>query len=268
MLTLNSAEKVQVSNVRNKPAVPEICKKPLQRKAYGSIPHLSTSRLGPGDYSVSSGVDRICTEQSREGDLVIVQEKLDGSCCAVAKKNGRIISLVRAGYHAITSPYPQHALFARWVSLHADAFDALLNEGERVVGEWLAVAHGTIYSPVRFPFVAFDIMTESTRICCNAFLERVGQIECLAVPTIVHVGQAISVEDAWGTLLSSERCPPCDLPEGLIYRIERHSQVEQIAKWVHPNKVDGKYLAKQIGQPDVQLWHPDGAISHHELPDQ
>ena len=34
--------------------------KPLGRKAYGSIPHLSGSRLGPGDYHCHKGQEDIC----------------------------------------------------------------------------------------------------------------------------------------------------------------------------------------------------------------
>lgn len=33
--------------------------KPLGHKAYGSIPHLPTSRLGPGDHHVTEGQARI-----------------------------------------------------------------------------------------------------------------------------------------------------------------------------------------------------------------
>ena len=78
--------------------------KPLGGKAYGSIGHLPSSRLGPGDHSVHEGQARICTTKVRDKrDRVIVQEKLDGSCCAVAKVEGRVVALGRAGYLATTS---------------------------------------------------------------------------------------------------------------------------------------------------------------------
>jgi len=40
--------------------------KPLNQKAYGSIPHLPGSRLGPGDYSIGEGQARIATEKLRD----------------------------------------------------------------------------------------------------------------------------------------------------------------------------------------------------------
>lgn len=96
--------------------------KPLSHKSYGSIPHLPNSRAGERDFVASSGQVRIATQKARDKyDIVIVQEKLDGSNCAVAKINGEIIPLIRAGYRAETSPYEQHWLFAWWVHRRARA---------------------------------------------------------------------------------------------------------------------------------------------------
>ncbi len=112
--------------------------KPLEQKAYGSIPHLSKSRLGEGDHHCEIGQEKIATEKPRDKfDLIIVQEKLDGSNCNAAKINGQIVALTRQGYTAESSPFEQHHYFAKWVSKEKSRFDKLLNEGERVVGEWL-----------------------------------------------------------------------------------------------------------------------------------
>ena len=89
--------------------------KPLGHKAYGSIPHLSKSRLGPGDHHCEKGQEIIATLKPRDRfDLVIVQEKLDGSNCAIAKIEGQIIALGRSGYLAETSPFEQHHYFANF----------------------------------------------------------------------------------------------------------------------------------------------------------
>lgn len=40
--------------------------KPLNRKNYGSIPHLSNSKLGIGDHFVNQGPERISTEKKRD----------------------------------------------------------------------------------------------------------------------------------------------------------------------------------------------------------
>ena len=60
------------------------------------------------DKGLNKGQVEICTKKLRRNDRLIVQEKLDGSCCAIAKIDGIIIALVRAGYPAYTSPYKQH----------------------------------------------------------------------------------------------------------------------------------------------------------------
>ena len=74
--------------------------KPLGGKAYGSIGHLPNSRLGPGDWHIHEGQMRILTEKPRKGDRIIITEKLDGACMAVANIDGEIVPLTRAGYRA------------------------------------------------------------------------------------------------------------------------------------------------------------------------
>ena len=71
--------------------------RPLGGPAYGSIPHLPGSRTGPSDRTIELGQARICLERTRDRhDLVIVLEKLDGSCVAVANLDGQIVPLMRA----------------------------------------------------------------------------------------------------------------------------------------------------------------------------
>ena len=54
--------------------------KPLNRKNYGSIPHLLGSKLGATDKYVHEGQHRIMTEKTRDKhDYVIVTEKYDGA---------------------------------------------------------------------------------------------------------------------------------------------------------------------------------------------
>jgi hypothetical protein len=135
-------------------------KKPLGGKSYGHIAHLPGSRMGPGDHKCHEGQKHIATEKPRDRhDLVIVQEKLDGSNVAVARLDGMLFPLSRAGYLAGSSPYEQHWRFAEWVYANQDRFMLVLQNGERLCGEWLMQAHGTRYSLKHEPFVAFDLMT-------------------------------------------------------------------------------------------------------------
>ena len=116
--------------------------KPLGRKAYGSIPHLPGSYMEDSDGEANEGQVQICLYKARKWDRVLVLEKLDGTNVAVARVNGEIVPLIRAGYRASDARYEMHHRFHRWVMRHIERF-AWLKEGERISGEWLAQAHGT-----------------------------------------------------------------------------------------------------------------------------
>jgi hypothetical protein len=204
--------------------IPERAAKPLGRKAYGSIGHLPFSRMGPGDHAVPDGMARICTEKPRDRhDHIYVQEKLDGSCCAVALFGGQLHALGRAGYPAISSPYEQHKMFHDWVMLHADRFFAVLREGERIVGEWLAQAHGTRYDlSEREPFVPFDIMTGETRLTYGEFSRRLSDafhLPPLLCEGVCSVERAMAIAGEQGDFGATEPI------EGFVWRVERAARL-------------------------------------------
>jgi hypothetical protein len=230
--------------------------KPLNRKAYGSIGHLPNSRLGPGDHSVNEGQARICTKKPRDRhDRIIVQEKLDGSCCAVALLDGMLHPLGRAGWPAISSRFVQHVHFHNWVMLNSERFFAVLREGERIVGEWLAQAHGTRYDLRHEPFVAFDIMVEERRIPFDEFVSRCGNV--FVTPFVVASGPPVDVERAIREVQSRNAHGAIDPIEGVVYRVERNGEVDFLAKYVRPDKVDGCYLPEVSSQEAVWNWQPE-----------
>lgn len=235
-------------------------RKPIGGKNYGSIPHLPNSRMGEGDHSCHEGQEAICNIKTRDKhDLIIVQEKLDGSNVGIAKVNGEIIALTRAGYVADTSPYEQHHKFNDWVKTNSIRFDAILNEGERLVGEWLIQAHGTKYILPHEPFVAFDIMTAMDRMVYNEFIDRVDGY--FIVPKLLHIGGSLSIEDAMLLLGEFGFHGAVDKVEGAIWRVERNEinkqtkerkwRVDFLAKYVRPDKKDGIYLESVTGLPTV-----------------
>jgi hypothetical protein len=228
--------------------------KPLGIKSYGSIGHLPTSRRGPADFGVPDGQAVICTTKARDKhDIIIVQEKLDGSNVGVCKVNGCIVAMNRAGYPAMSSPYEQHHHWARWVELHADRFDSLLTEGERVCGEWLMQAHGTRYLLYHEPFVAFDIMRGHERALHSELCERLGDFQ---VPATIHKGGPLSIDDALRGLGEYGFYGAMDPIEGAVWRVERNGKVDFLAKYVKPFKVDGCYLPEISGKPAVFNWLP------------
>lgn len=232
--------------------------KPLGHPSYGSIGHLPTSRMGPGDHHITEGEARIATARTRDKhDLVIVQEKLDGSNVGVAKINGEIVPLMRAGYRAIESHYEQHHHFHNWVMQHLSRFDALLEDGERVCGEWLMQAHGTRYQFRHEPFVPFDIMRGSTRVQWIEFQQRCSA-QNFVVANTVHVGEAIGIEDAMALIEVTRFVHGAlDPIEGAVWRVERKGVVNFLAKYVRPDKQDGKYLPEISGQPPVWNYVPE-----------
>lgn len=228
--------------------------KPLGYKAYGSIPHLPGSRLGEGDHHCHEGQAKIATEKTRDKhDIVIVQEKLDGSNCCVAKLNGEILALGRAGYLAETSKYSVHHSFLKYVNENKDRFQSLLQEGERVVGEYLAQAVGTRYDLKHEPFVPFDLMNGKVRAGYDIFSERVVS-HGFIVPNLLHKGCSLSIEDAISKIKISGH-GAIDPVEGVIWRVERKGVVDFLVKYVRHDKEDGKYFVERTGQEVI--WNTD-----------
>ncbi len=227
--------------------------KPLGCKNYGSVGHLLNSRIGPGDHHVHAGQAEICCVKARDRhDRIIVTEKLDGSNCGVALVDGQILALGRAGYLAQTSKFEQHQFFACWVRENEQRFRGLLTEGERAVGEWMAQAHGTRYQLPHEPFVIFDLMIGSDR---KPWDEVVARTKEFIVPHVISDGPQFSVEEALSAIAISHH-GALDEVEGAVWRVERKGEFDFMAKFVRPNKQDGKFLPEVSLQEAVYHWRP------------
>lgn len=231
--------------------------KPLGRKAYGSIPHLPKSRLGPGDHYIHPGQQAILTEKPRDRhDRIIVTEKLDGSNVAVARHEGQIIAITRSGYLAQTSPYEHLQHFAVWVEQNEDRF-ASLRDGERLCGEWVSMAHGTIYAPLPIPFVPFDLMRSDARLPHDEMLEMAAACG-LASAHVISDGPPLTVEGALAAVANGGFHGAQDGVEGCVWRCERRGQFDFIAKFVRHDKQDGKYFEQISGNAPIWFWRPVG----------
>lgn len=235
--------------------------KPFPGKNYGSIMHLHGSKMGEGDREVNEGMNAICTVAPRsKDDRIIVQFKYDGSNVGVVKINGELVPITRKGYTCVSSPHYQHHVFARWVEKNKSLFDALLNEGDRICGEWLYQPHSIVYddfNTVNAPFVAFDIFRNGERLTYGEFddeIEKVYNHE-FHLPFLLKYGNAsynpveIMAKDY---PLNCNIKPRDGKHEGLIYRVEsiQKSKVLFLAKWVRPDFEPGKMLfgGKENGQ--------------------
>src|SRR6056297_1219065 len=229
--------------------------KPIGRKAYGSIPHLPGSRLGPGDHKVHAGQAAICLRKARDRhDRIIVTEKLDGSNVAVARVDGVIWALGRAGYPASTSPFEHHHLFAHWVREHEERFRAMLHDGECVHGEWLAQAHGTRYELPHEPFVAFDLTRDGARLPWDDITWRCVKAS-ITLPDLLSYGPPLDIDDML-SLISTSTHGAIDPVEGAVWRAERNGKFDFMAKYVRPDKQDGKYLPDIAGCDPIWHWRP------------
>ena len=213
--------------------------KPLNRKNYGSIPHLSNSKLGEGDHHIGLGQERILTKKKRDKhDEIFVFEKYDGSNVGVCKKYGIIHAITKSGYTAISSKYKHHHDFAKWVSERKDMFNSLLKEGERVTGEWLLQVHGLIYKIEKDPILFFDYFNANNERQPFEVLEKMG----LPLPRLLHKGDSISVDELKSILnQKTNTLMSVEAPEGMVYRVERKGKVDFLAKWVRQDFEAGKY---------------------------
>jgi len=230
--------------------------KPLGRKNYGHIPHLPDSRMGLGDHQCGEGHARIATVKRRDNhDEVIVQEKLDGANVGVARVDDVLHPIGRAGWPAVSSPWEQHHHFHNWVFANQDRFLAVLQNGERLCGEWLAQAHGTRYALPHEPFVAFDLMIGERRLPYGEFCQRI-QAGAFIRPHLVSRGPAVPVEWVLLELGKYGFHGALDPVEGAVWRVQRKGEVDFLVKYVRPDKVDGFYLPEQTGQDAVWNWRP------------
>jgi len=224
----------------------------LGKKAFPKIPHLPGSRTGRADRVAPPELARRCTEQARKGDTVIVQEKLDGSCVAIARVNGAIVGIGREGFRADESLNPGRQMFARWVGRNEARFLELLRDGEWLAGEWLALAHSTRYQLTHEPFVAFDVFSADGPLDTPRLEERLRGL--LARPHLLHAGSALSIAEADARLGLHGHHGAIDPVEGAMWRIERAGRVLHRAKFVRAGKTDGAYLPENSGKPALWNW--------------
>jgi hypothetical protein len=232
-------------------------------KAYGSIPHLPGSRTGPADRHVPLGLARRMTERTAsKHERVVVQEKLDGSCVAALRVGGAVVALGRDGSLAAGSAFLGRRVFAAWVAQEAGRFLDVLADGERLVGEWLAVAHGTRYALPHEPFVAFDLMRGAERLTYASLQARVARAG-FVTPHTLSVGGAVSVSEALEKLGQGGHGAQ-DEVEGLVWRLESQGQVKALAKFVRAGKQDGALLPEHTGQGLVWNWKPE-EVGHGDI---
>jgi hypothetical protein len=226
-------------------------------KIYRSIPHLPGSlKTDRKEEDVDSAMARYFTEKTQQKkDIVIVTEKLDGSCMGVIKDNeGMIHAVNRAGWPAESSRYKHQRYFQIYVQKNYEKFDRIMESGDRIVGEWMILRHTIGYSRIPVPWVVFDIFRDGNPISVFEHYNYLKGAGFGRVP-IIFSGPAISIKNARKLTPLHGLCLADDEPEGFVYRIERDRRCIGIAKWVRPSFQPGKYLSGVTNGPDI--WNID-----------
>lgn len=224
-------------------------------RLYPRIGHLPGSRTGPGDRHVGLALAARLTEQARAGDRIVVQEKLDGSCVVVWRREGVLVAMGREGRPAAESRNDGRRMFAAWVAANEARFEAL-REGERAACEWLPIAHGTRYALPHEPVALLDVFGAGGQRLGIDEVARWAEAAALPRPAVLHDGGALPVEEALARLGAGGRHGALDAAEGVVYRVERDGLVAGLAKWVRHDKVDGRWLADHTGLEHVYNEHP------------
>ena len=221
------------------------------RKLYGKIPHLPGSRLGPADRTADADLAARCAGAGRSGDRVIVSEKLDGSCVAIVRGAGGLAAYGRDGLPCAASRNDGRRAFAAWVAAREAAWREALAPGERLVCEWLALAHGTRYALPHGPAVAIDGFGAGGARWPLDEVRRRAAAMGLPVARVLHDGGALAVPEALARLGEHGHHGALDAAEGVVYRVERGGKVIGLAKHVRAGKIDGRYLADKTGGDHV-----------------
>lgn len=210
---------------------------------YGSISHLPGSKMiDKEDKLLGKDSIKILTERRRDPrDLVIITEKLDGMNCGVFKKMEKLYPLMKKGYDVRCSKYSWIREFSTFVADHANQFSELLNENERICGEWLIKTHTISYNLPHEPFVAFDIIDHNhQRENYERFVIRTEAFGFTRAG-LLHIGESMEPEIAM-QLLKNGYHGAMEGPEGVVYRYERWDKIEGINKF----ECLGKFVANPL----------------------
>lgn len=103
----------------------------------------------------------------------------------------------------------------------------MLKNGERIIGEWLAQAHGLVYRIEAESIVFFDYFTVKNE--CILFTELKAISNQFGLPLLrkLHEGKPITVEELLPLLNEKTKgIESVEHPEGMVYRVERKGKVD------------------------------------------
>lgn len=162
--------------------------------------------------------DWLTVKTRTKTDIVIVTEKVDGCNVGVLRFGRKLIPILRKGYDVRTNSNEWIRAFYNFVQERRSRFLRLLNDGERVCGEWMIKTHTIRYRMRHEPFITFDLISDTHR---DRYLNAKHRLEANGFTTagLVHYGTAIPVGVALNML--GEGFHGAEVgPEGIVYRYE------------------------------------------------
>jgi len=189
-------------------------------RAFASVQHLPGSKMINNEDKLlgAEQVKWLTVRRRVSRDIVIVTEKVDGMNGSVLRRGDLLHPLIRKGYDCRANPLPWINDFAHFVQVNSERFMAVLEDGERICGEWMIKTHTLSYKLSHEPFIAFDIIKGSERLPYLEFIMRVRK-GSFVTAGLVHMGEAIAPEMAL-QLLGGGYHGVVGEPEGLVYRYE------------------------------------------------
>lgn len=189
---------------------------------YDRIPHIPGSSTRKTDLTVEAKVHHRLFENPLPGDLIIVQEKLDGVCVGVRKvSNDWTLCLDRDERPIDSEASKELRIFTKWVQRRNQKFLKLLQIQETAIGEWLALRHGTAYNLRHAPFVLLEIEKGGSFISYEELKERAKEAE-LPLPQEIMVkqqpvtlNQGLASQRKYNWHRASNR-------EGLVWKLENN----------------------------------------------
>ncbi|MEL7349407.1 MAG: RNA ligase family protein [Pseudomonadota bacterium] len=221
---------------------------------YPRTRHLEGSRLQIGDLNDHKPLSEL------RGETLVLEEKLDGSNCAISFDRDGGLLLQSRGHYLTGGGRERHfALFKTWAAAHAQRLNAVLGDRYVMFGEWLYAKHTVFYDQLAHFFFEFDVLDrrEETFLDTPARAALLHGLPVMPVP-VLHAGPVASLRQLealvrpslyktpdWRAALSeaaaasgnrpdhvARQTEDSDLAEGLYIKLEQDGVVRERFKFV------------------------------------
>lgn len=184
---------------------------------YPRTHHIEGSRLQPGDEDLSA-----VPFSEIQGNYLIVEEKMDGSNCAVSFSNDGELLLQSRGHYLTGGHRERHfALFKTWASTHGNTLWELLGSRYIMFGEWLYAKHTVYYDLLPHYFMEFDVYDKHSCFFLSTEKRKtmLEDIPCVQSVKVVGEGNFQSIDT-----LTALIGPSCFISQNLAQNLARQCE--------------------------------------------